>query len=828
MQNETSYKGWFEKTASKLSGNGIWLRGKEINTLPLTEFENRNYRVLFTRLSTYRDTSDSFTHKLLYQIAKNIEGIFPDLAYLPPNNDAKIFAAEQIPWILPTKTKIHPAAFDLIGFSNSIVQEILNIPIMLQKSNIPLYKSERIQNENLPLIIMGGANAVNCSVLCTDDPLVDGIFIGDDTESIKNILEICRDGKKNKLNKSAILNLLENVAGFFQPEKILSAQKKIIKKLSLHTEQLKDAPVLYSDEASSGLLRISEGCPYFCSFCSESWNRKPYMEESAEKLTKAALELKAHSGLSNIELYSFNFNIHAELYKILWNLSEMFANTGLKSQRFDHIAKNPDLLKILQVVGKSSITCGLEGISGRMRKYLHKNLEENILLKSLDYLVKSHIRELKIFLIATGKEDEEDFQDFSKLLVSIKSILNGLKHQPRIIFSTTPLVRFPMTPLEFDDAPAQETIKRILEKTNTLVKSYGFESRAAADFNEYTISQILVRANNKQIINALIKSINKTGFVYYNGIPDKFVKELNEQIINAGIEPESLLLGHNAEDRKTKIWHLFDTGISEKYIIKAHKECNEFIEKDACFGTKKCNGCDACPDNTYVKKITHAAQTKLYSSEDLHRKIIERRKNITTLNFIFERGNAASGIPAEMTGIALARALMLTNKNLTPFYHGFKASFLDSDNKGVWITGDDIISLQWENQAEKILIEKLNDKEFINQVNIYLLPEWGKIKRITKEIPQKYTITIIGKIQNNLQEYLSQNHLKYTQRKNQDGGYIYELTKDSLKKDILHFLESNAESITMVAGKKFNLSLFIKKCINQQYIHLYSIHSTIE
>lgn len=828
MLKETSYKDWFEKTAHKLSGNGIWLRGQEINTLPLTEFENRNFRVLFTRLSTYKDTSNSFTHKLLYQIAKNIEGIFPDLAYLPPNNDTKFFDVENIPWMLPAKTKIHPTAFDFIGFSNSIVQEIINIPVMLQKSNIPIYKSRRIDDENMPLIIIGGANAVNSSILCTEDPLVDGIFIGEDSGCIKEILEICRDGKKNNIKKSAILNLLENVSGFFQPEKVLSANKKIIKKFSLHTEQLKDAPVLYSDEAGSGILRISEGCPYFCSFCSESWNRKPYTEESAENLLKAALELKANSGLSNIELYSFNFNIHSELYIILMDLSGIFANAGLKSQRFDHISKNPDLLKILQVVGKSSITCGLEGISGRMRKYLHKNLEDNILFKSLDYLVKSHIRELKIFLIATGKESDEDFKDFSKLLGSLNNMLYGLKHKPRIIFSTTPLVRFPLTPLEFEDAPLQEIIKTILEKINTLVKGSGFESRVAADFNEYYISQILVRTDNAQVINALIQSINKTGFVYYNGIPDRFIKEFNEQILSAKISPLSLLKGHNIEERVTKTWHLFETGISNNYLVKTFNGCIEFNENEACFGEKKCNGCEACPDNTFIKKITHAAQLKLYSSEELHKKIIARRNNITTINFIFERGYATLGVPSEMTGIALARALMLTFKELTPFYYGYKASFWDIENKGVWLTGDDIITLQWDCQAENILSEKLKIPDFVNQVNFHLTSDWGKIKGIVKEIPQKTMLKITGKIKDNLHEYLSINHLKYTQRKNPDGGYIYELTKGSLKKDILFFLETTTETTTLVTGKKFNMTAFTKKCIPQQNIYSTSIQSTFE
>lgn len=821
-------KSWYDGIRGKLSGNGTWLRGQELNTLPETEFYNRGFRVLFARLSTYRDTAGSFTHRLLYQIAKDMEGIFPDMAFLPPLPDLKYFHAGKIPWLLPVKTKLHPCTYDLIGLSNSVVQELVNIPGMLAKSGIPLSKRERMQVNDIPLIILGGANAINTSALFCDDPLVDGIFTGDDTESIREILTVCRDGKQNKLEKAEILKQLDTVPGFFQPDRIRQLPGKINRRLARHAEQLKDAPVPYSENAATGFLRISEGCPYFCSFCSESWNRKPYTEESADDLYRYAVGQKANSGISNIDLFSFNFNIHSGLYDILWKMSGIFASTGLKSQRFDHIARNPGIIKLLQVSGKSGLTCGLEGISGRLRKYLHKNLENEVLYKSLELLLVSHIRELKIFLIATGKESGDDYAEFSELIEKIKHITRGLKHVPRIIFSITPLVRFPHTPLEFEDAPGRDVLTTVMNTVLKIAVVNGFEMRSAADFNEYYISQVLVRADDEKISGALTKAVINSGFTYYSSVTDNFVNEFHSALTEAGIDPAHLLRGHSPETRETKPWNIFESGISPDFFKKIYRECSVYQESEPCFGTGRCAACNACPDSVFVKKITHATQPVTYLPEDLHKKITARKNNIVQVHFLFSRQNAASGIPGEMAGMALARALMLSSPDLVAPYSGFYSSFWDTENKGSWVTGDNIITLLWEKQALPVIEQMLQDEIFIRDVNSRLDDGWGKLIKACNNTPLKVSLVISGYSKCNLQDFMQSCYLKYTLKKNRDNGCIYELSKDSLKKDIIRSFYISEDQVNLTVGKKFKPAVFFSRCFHAAELPSLSVISSME
>jgi hypothetical protein len=131
ISSTKDYAEWYNRVYPDLTGYGQWLRGNELNTLDPQEYILRPYRILIARLSTYFDTSESFSHKVLYQIARGNAGIFPDIGFLPPLYDGPVFSRDNTPWLLGTATKQGPSGFDLIAFSNAIVQEMVNVPVLL-------------------------------------------------------------------------------------------------------------------------------------------------------------------------------------------------------------------------------------------------------------------------------------------------------------------------------------------------------------------------------------------------------------------------------------------------------------------------------------------------------------------------------------------------------------------------------------------------------------------------------------------------------------------------------------------------------------------------
>jgi radical SAM superfamily enzyme YgiQ (UPF0313 family) len=811
------YQTWYDDNYANLSGHGIWLRGQELNRLPIERYDSATLKVLLVRLSTYFDTGYSFTHQILYQIAARLPGVFPDLGFLPPPADAKIFDAHNVPWLLGTHTKFGPQGFDLIGISNSIVQELINIPSLLSKSGIPLSKHERLARPDLPLLIMGGANALYSSVLWNKDPMIDGIFVGESDVGIRNIFSLVQTEKESGANKSEILDKLESINGFFQPDKPRSTRKFFIPNLG-ESESLESAPVYYlAEQVGSSHLQISEGCPCFCSFCAESWDRKPYRERRADKLKETARKLKAGMGLDEIDIYSFNFNMHSDFYEVLWDLVPLFRRIGLKSQRFDLLAHDPAMIEFQHTIEKASITCGLEGISPRLRKYLHKNLENEQLHDSLTAIFKSKARELKVFLIATGLEEEQDFVALDDLLEHMREIHSLAVAGTRVICSMTPLVRFPWTPLEFENAPPMEKYERIIHEVRNRVEKAGFQFRESACLPEYWTSQVLVRAADERIGQAMLATVQKTGFVYYRDVSEQFRAEFERTLSASGITTDELLRGHSLEESKTKPWSLIETGVRREFLWAEVERARAYKEIDYCLGRSwvksECFRCGGCPTKFHIKDIVLAQQKRGYSLDEFKRHVKTARDNRVEISLLVHAGKNSRGAPRKMLVAAIAQALMKLDPNLIPGYQGFIGSTWSGDSPACWILGQDELKLWWSKPNLPKLLARLSEPLFIAQVNA-ALGDWGQLLGLAPSGWKALEVTIYSNSPFQGEAFLKSKGLRFTMVKNSSGGYQFNLPKDSIKKNIVlalsTFREDAGYKTVLSPGTKIDLHDFLR------------------
>lgn len=821
-----TYPKWYSNIYPRLTGQGLWLRGGEMNTLSLDEYESRFFRVLWVRLSTYFDTGYSFTHQLLYQIAANTAEVFPDLAYLPPRSDLTLFRQHQIPWLLGTQTKRGPQDFDLIGFSVSVIQELLNLWHFLRESNMPLGKKERLARPDVPLFILGGASALYSSVLWTDDPLVDAIFIGEDPLAIRHILEICREGKRQGMGKREVLDQLTTIPGVFEPDQHpISVKKATIFDLD-QAETLACAPVQFlSDAIGSAHLQISEGCPCFCSFCAESWDRKPYRERSLKDLCRSALAMKANMGIEELQIYSSNFNTYSDFYPLLENLVPLFSRLGLKSQRFDFLAHDPELLKFQMAVEKRSLTCGMEGISPRLRRYLHKNLESAELEQAFQAIFKNQARELKIFLIATGLEEEADFQAFNELLSGLKKMRAAFRASTRLIFSITPLVRFPGTPLEFEDAPSLDQLRPILRRFPRLIQQAGFEFRESADLIEYWVSQVLVRAARKKVGLALQQALKQTGFIYYRNVEQKFFDNFILHLKATGLDHGTLLQGHTLTDRATKPWAGIETGITTDFIWQQTQQARAFNEKDYCLGRSwhpvKCLKCGACPTAEQVHHITHARQSRPLALDELKQRIQATQQQEVPVRFLVNAQIAARGLPRKMLAVQLARALMLSQPELVPFYRRAGSAFWELSGGNVWLEGEDVLTLFFDQAALNLLEQMAAQPISKDQVNGHLA-DWGDWKDLVKGDWQPSQMIIHSPFSLDIDTYAKPLGLKYMLRKQTLDAYALELTRDSIKKGIFRQLSwsKQADGTTearLIPGPKFRPDEFLQRAFHLEH-----------
>lgn len=92
--------------------------------------------------------------------------VFIDFAYMPEGTDIKYYDQSNVPYAIGQITHLDPSHFDVIGFSISVLNEVVTAPVMLKTfercdTPIDLFWSDRKDKsiKNTPLIYAGGITA---------------------------------------------------------------------------------------------------------------------------------------------------------------------------------------------------------------------------------------------------------------------------------------------------------------------------------------------------------------------------------------------------------------------------------------------------------------------------------------------------------------------------------------------------------------------------------------------------------------------------------------------------------------------------------------------
>ncbi len=630
-------KTWFEKNRSNLTGN--WFLGKEPGTMEPDSFETSNFKVLIVRLSTYQDVASGITHLYLHQMASLVKNCFVDMAFLPPEQDERLMLKSQIPLLFGTTSKKAAKEFDLIAISNSVLQELINLPALLKHSNIPLTFQGR-ERVGAPMVLMGGSNSYNHSILhgaikeegMPGEGLVDCVLVGDAEGQFQKIIKTLAKLKveQSRRDREGVVEVLRNsIEGLYDPRayeqsflsgKLLEIKAKAGAKMPLKANKLacvegyetfEGGPVLYDGSGTSHVM-VTAGCPFFCSFCKESWEQKPYREIGLERVLDTAFKLKQNLGLEELNLMTFNANTYSHIFEAINKLGSFIGRVGVKSQRFDAIVKAPELLDLQFDAGKRSYTCAMEGISERCRVLLQKNLSEGAILKGIALLLERHLRQLKVFMILTGYENEEDVEEYKGFLHRVKSLLPEGKRVPKITFSFAVLFRAPQTPMQYAERRmGAGQLRDFLGKIVQITRGVGFEARISAGVENALVSEFIAFAD-RRYTEILVEASVDRGFRYRGKIGRRLLEFWQKGMAARGLE------GPDDWERSLDSilpWDDIDVGVKKEYLYNLWQRLKKGVELESCiqepWGGGSCVGCGACDFNENFGEKYKKALAKL-------------------------------------------------------------------------------------------------------------------------------------------------------------------------------------------------------------------------
>jgi len=617
-------------------------------------WDEADTRVLILRLSPYRDVDRSTPHLVLASEAATLPGCFADLGFFPSRSDRRILEENGVPLFLGLRSFRKIEDFDLVLVSNSFGLELLNLAYGLRKCGIPLFASER--GETCPPVVLGGSNALAVQALFRKTPagldcMVDAVFFGEGEGKIPVLVSIL--GKRGRLKRERLAEASASVPGLWTFQGGRKARKAVLGSPRGSHLPL-SYPILNGEEASTARLQISYGCSSFCSFCFEGQDRKPYREVPYEDLLLAALELKRNTGASTLELYSFNFNTHANVFQLLSELNRLFLQVNFMSQRVDFLTKTPGLLAAELAAGKTSFTLGVEGVSARIRAFYRKGLAGETVRSAVDKLLAAKAREIKLFYILSGHETGEDFAEFRSFLKDLKERRTALHPGARLLFSFGLLVRMPYTPLARDRLLlGRDEWKAAISETKRDVETHGFECRLAIPFEEYALGQVLCAGGVERLSGLLVRLAEK-GFVYDKEL-DPAAWDLAAEHLAEGMEE---LCREKGPDYASPLSEVVE--VDESFLARSWREAKSALEGGAataeirasCFeeGDGGCIGCGACLDETQrVSLLRHAVKQPLNTregTEDLARLVKAKRSSARVPVEVMVPGSFAGTHPA--------------------------------------------------------------------------------------------------------------------------------------------------------------------------------------
>ncbi len=590
-------------------------------------------RILIVRLSPFADVAGSQAHLVLFSECRAaLKQAFIDFAFLPDRRDRTILSEKGLPFYYGLASGMPPEDFDLIMLSNSFVLELVNIG-RLFGPRLPSRASERARSEGrLPIVIMGGSNASAAGAVllpgsvdeAESDCLVDGIFFGEGEAVQPEEPSSCdlpglsrRCGGRSALAelaaalagdpglpRSSRLEAASHIRGFWPALSGKSVARSIARP---HPAPLTSYPVFNSSEASTARLQISAGCHGMCSFCLEGWDRKPYREIPVDRVLDAARRLRASSGAETLELYSFNFNTHTSILELMFELGRIFKRVNLMSQRLDILGRHPVLFAAETAADKRSFTLGIEGVSCGMRSYYQKGLSDDDIDSCISLLVRSGVRELKLFFIISGFEGEEDFDEFAGLMSRFARAKEDNAPGLRILVSCGYLVRLPFTPLQY--APLvleKKTLDFIARRLRSICESEGIEFRLATNYDEYFADQLLALGGRR--LGPWIEGAASEGHVYDAGLPKDAVRSLETAARGSGLFEPAFL------EEKSREWRPPLSFVEAPWDVlwNNYRRAAAREDRASCLGLVEgkpgtCSACGACDtEDDRARIIGHA------------------------------------------------------------------------------------------------------------------------------------------------------------------------------------------------------------------------------
>lgn len=493
--------------------------------------------------------------------------------------------------------KRDPKYFDVIAFSVSFENDLINIPLLLQSYSIPVYSAKR--DENHPLLIMGGVVSFSNPEPAAE--FVDLFLLGEAEAFLSPFLDYLTLAFY-ELSRSELLLEIQKlfgfayvpqlyiptygsdglIQGFFPKDQNLPTTLQVFKFKEIGKEDI-GPPISHGTEARAvfedmALLEIGRGCKRACRFCLAGHIYRPPRWYHTEAVLEALRTIRDQH--KKVGIFAPSLTDMPDIERILAFIIESDLTCNISSTRVDAIT--PSLLRLLKDLNQKTFTLAIEAGSERLRRLISKHLLEEEILNRIETLASVGFNALKLyFMVGLPKETREDVEALIQLVKKIRHVViktmspKGKVAKIKVVLSC--FVPKPFTPLQWC---GMLDIKTLKERQNMVIKALKREGgiTITTDVPKWAYVQCLISQGDRRISEIILAG-------------NKFNWDLDKIRSHTFINPD-FFVRREKDLGELLPWDFIDHGIRKEYLIEEYRRAMEGKESPGCL--EACNRCGVC------------------------------------------------------------------------------------------------------------------------------------------------------------------------------------------------------------------------------------------
>ena len=546
------------------------------------------YRIALVYPNTYHQGMSNLGFLTVYQLLNQRDDCLCERFFLPDRDDLLQHQQSGSP-LLSLESEHRLTDFDLIAFSISFENDYLNLPVIFDLSEIPLFSAAR--DQSWPLVLFGGVCAfINPEPLAD---IVDLVAVGEAEPILPELLAVLLD---KSVDREGCFNSLAQLPGIYVPkfytpdyaetgevtrityENGVPAQ--VSRQFLLDLDQSPSRSFIQTKDTEFGtmaLTEVSRGCSRGCRFCAAGFVYLPPRERSLDNLFG-----QVDAGLcqhNRIGLVAAAVADYSNIQELQQGILERDGEISMTSLRLD--ALTAEEVEILYQGGHKSVAIAPEAGSQRLRNFINKGIDEEQILLSVQILADGGIKNLKLyFIIGFPGEEQSDIDAIIALTESISAIWReaGRKRGQlgTLTLSVNPFIPKPFTPFQWAGMESEKSLKKKLR----LLQS--------------AISQIPnTRMNNESIRAAILQTFLSRGDRRIGQLLPRLAAgdNLKQLCKKSGLALDFYVTRERDMDELFP-WEIIDQGVKREYLWQEYQQAQQEKATPPCVpGCRRCGVC---------------------------------------------------------------------------------------------------------------------------------------------------------------------------------------------------------------------------------------------